>query len=447
MTFSATILASQFKEFEKEAGKPQRYVIAYSGGLDSTVLTHAVANLRHHADVDESVPILAIHIDHGLQPESGAWRQKCQEVAASLEIEFLSLEVSVQLESGKGPEASAREARYSALHAELRPGDWLLSAHHREDQAETLLLNLVRGSGPAGVAGIGGLRRFGAGWLVRPLLGVGRADIQQYALEQGLSWVDDPSNSDHRFDRNFLRHEVLPRLESRWPDIAARLQRSAGHASEASQLLLELAEIDIDRLGGDTARLPIDALSTLSVARQRNVIRYAIRDRGHSTPTALLLERIIKEVIPARVDAQPLVTWPGASVRRYRNGLYLLPQYLADELESRNVEGRELELGTGLGLLKFESGAELGLSEALVDGGLSIKPRIGGERFSPYGQSHTRELKKLLQEEGVVPWMRDRLPLVYAGDRLLAVGDLWLAKDAVTKPGVAVRWCGRPALH
>ena len=447
MTFSPAFLASRFKELEEEAGKPQRYVIAFSGGLDSTVLAHALANLRHHDNHYADVPVLAVHVDHGLQTESADWSVRCRDTAAAFEIDFRSLLVNVQMESGKGPEASARDARYSALHAELRNGDWLLSAHHREDQAETLLLNLIRGSGPAGVAGIGSLRRFGPGWLVRPLLNVDRADIQQYALDESLTWVDDPSNTDRRFDRNFLRHEVLPRLKSRWPDIAARLQRSAGHAGEAVQLLVELAEIDVEALGGGTARLPIDALSALSAPRQRNVIRYALRDRGLSTPTALQLERIMKEVIPARVDAQPLVTWPGASVRRYRNGLYLLPQNLADQVESREVEGTELELGAGLGVLRFESGADVGIAKALLDGGLTIKHRVGGERFSPYGQTHTRELKKLLQEEGVVPWMRDHLPLIYSGDRLLAVGDLWLAADAVTKPGVAVCWSGRPALH
>jgi tRNA(Ile)-lysidine synthase len=447
VTFSPAILATRFRQIEEEAGKPARYVIAFSGGLDSTVLAHALANLKHHHEHFADVPVLAIHVDHGLQTEAAGWSDQCRKMAAAFEIEFRSLAVNVQLESGKGPEASARDARYSALHAELRSGDWLLSAHHREDQAETLLLNLIRGSGPAGVAGIGNLRRFGPGWLVRPMLNVGRADIQQYASDENLNWVEDPSNTDRRFDRNFLRHEVLPRLKSRWPDIAARLQRSAGHAGEASQLLVELAEIDIEALGSCTARLPIDALSELSPARQRNLIRYAIRDLGLSTPTALQLDRIMNEVIPARVDAQPLVTWPGASVRRYRNGLYLLPENLADAVESCELSGDELELGAGLGVLRFESGADVGLSKALLDGGISIKPRMGGERFSPYGQSHTRELKKLLQEEGVVPWMRDRLPLIYSGDRLLAVGDLWLASDAVTKPGIAIRWSGRPALH
>jgi tRNA(Ile)-lysidine synthase len=447
VTFSPAILASRFTQLEEFAGKPARYVIAFSGGLDSTVLAHALAHLKHHDEGFAGREILAIHIDHGLQPGSAGWGEQCREMAAALKIEFRSVSVTVQMESGKGPEAAARDARYSALHRELGKDDWLLSAHHREDQAETLLLNLIRGSGPAGVAGIGSARRFGPGWLMRPMLDVNRADIKQYANDKGLSWVEDPSNRDRRFDRNFLRHDILPRLKSRWPDIAARLQRSAGHAGEASQLLVELAEIDVTALGSRTDRLPIDALLNLSAARQRNVIRYALRDQGLSTPTAMQLERIMSEVIPARVDAQPLVTWPGASVRRYRNGLYLLPENLAEAIEFCQLEGDEIELGGGLGVLKFQPGAEPGLSEALIGSGLSVRPRVGGERFLPYGQSHTRELKKLLQEEGIVPWMRDRLPLLYSGDRLVAVGDLWLAADAVSEPGITLRWIGRPALH
>ena len=227
MSFSPAILAEHLSQLENTAGQPARFVIAYSGGLDSTALAHALSCLkREHAHFAET-PVVAIYIDHQLQPESSSWSEQCAENAAEFGIEFQSLSVTVQLESGKGPEASARDARYSALHATLYGGDWLLSAHHREDQAETLLLNLIRGSGPAGVAGIGDVRRFGPGWLVRPMLNVNRADILQYAIDHELKWVEDPSNADRRFDRNFLRHEVLPRLRSRWPDIAARLQRSA----------------------------------------------------------------------------------------------------------------------------------------------------------------------------------------------------------------------------
>ncbi len=244
-------------------------------------------------------------------------------------MEFLSRSIAVQLESGKGPEASARDARYTALHAELGYGDWLLSAHHREDQAETLLLNLVRGSGPMGIAGIGAIRRFGPGWLLRPLLDMSRDSLLEYAEREGLQWLEDPSNVDRRFDRNFLRHEVVPRLKTRWVDVAARLQRSARHAGEAAELLASLAEIDLKTLGGHAERLPIQGLLSLSRARQKNVLRYALRSLGLATPTTIQLKRILTEVIPARVDGQPLVSWPGASVRRYRDGLYLLPEKLA----------------------------------------------------------------------------------------------------------------------
>jgi tRNA(Ile)-lysidine synthase len=445
--FDPRILADRLKVLETVAGPARRYVVAFSGGLDSTVLLHAFAALREHEQSHPEIPLIALHVDHGLQADSRTWRDHCAQIASDLDVDFRSLAVTVDKDTGSGPEASARDARYAALRGELQNDDWLLSAHHRDDQAETLMLNLIRGSGPAGVAGIGEVRRFGPGWLVRPMLHVGRDEILVYATEHRLRWVDDPSNADRKFDRNFLRHEILPRLASRWPDIAVRLQRSAGHAGEASQLLKELAKLDLETLGSQPERLPVDQLVKLSRARQRNVIRYALRDLGLSTPTTAQLECILDEVILARVDAQPLLSWPGASVRRYRNGLYLLPLCLADAIEPGLVEGLEYELGPGLGRLRLEPGAAVGVSEDLIAGGLSVRPRRGGEEIQLSGQSHTRKLKKLLQEEGVVPWMRDRLPLLYAGERLVAVGDLWLASDAATKPGVAVRWTGRPALH
>ena len=244
MSFTPELLQARLAELEILADKPSRFVIAFSGGLDSTALAHALSS------AGTGVPIIAIHIDHGLHDDSARWSEHCKAFAESLGIEYRSRKVTVQLESGKGPEASAREARYTALHADLEHGDWLLSAHHREDQAETLLLNLVRGSGPAGIAGIGAIRRFGPGWLARPLLDTDRGSLQDYADRHGLDWIEDPSNTDRRFDRNFLRHDILPRLKARWPDIAARLQRSASHAGEAATLLADLAAIDVEALGG-----------------------------------------------------------------------------------------------------------------------------------------------------------------------------------------------------
>lgn len=443
MTFSERLLEDKLSELEAVAGPPSRYVVAFSGGLDSTVLLRALQPVAQSS----SMEVLAVHVDHGLQPESADWSRHCEATASELGIAFRSVEVTVQLESGQGPEASAREARYTALHGQLETGDWLLSAHHREDQAETLLLNLVRGTGPAGIAGIGEVRRFGPGWLVRPMIDVERAALEDYARRHDLSWIEDPSNADRRFDRNFLRHEVLPRLKSRWPDIAARLQKSARNASEASQLLADLAAIDLERLGGRAERLPIDGFLALSKARQRNVLRFALRSLGLSTPTAIQLARILDELIPARADAQPLVTWPGAAVRRYRNAVYLLPEKLRATRPTGPVGQSPLELGGGLGVLCFEPGAPEGLSTALFERGLTLSFRQGGEEIQPIGHTHTRKLKKLLQEEGVVPWMRDRLPLLYAGNELVAVGDLWIAASAASEPGVGLRWQDRPALH
>ncbi len=439
MSFTREQLLERLAALEYQAERPSRYVIAFSGGLDSSVLAHALA--------DAKIPVLAVHIDHGLQRQAEDWNRHCRAFAESCGIAFRCQTVDVQLESGKGPEGSARDARYSALHDMLEAGDWLLSAHHREDQAETLLLNLVRGSGPAGIAGIGAVRRFGPGWLVRPLLAFDRAELRAYAEAHDIHWIEDPSNADTRFDRNFLRHEVIPCLQTRWPDIAMRLQRSALHASEATSLLSDLASIDLEALGGLPQRLPIGALLDLPRHRQKNLVRHALRACGLTVPTALQLDTILDEVLRARVDAQPQLRWPGGSARRYRDGLYLLSDRLADTLPEGPIASSAVRLGSGLGTLFFEPGVDRGLDPQLVGPKLRLAARKGGEKIRLDSQAHTKKLKKLLQEEGVVPWMRDRVPLIYAGDELVAVGDLWTAAGATTSPGVAVRWKDRPALH
>ena len=212
-------------------------------------------------------------------------------------------------------------------------------------------------------------------------------------------------------------------------------------------LLADLAEIDLGRLGGDPARLDADALAMLSKPRQRNVIRYALRRLGLPTPTAIQLERVVEELLPARSDAQPEVSWPGATIRRYRGAVYLLSELPEVLPASRCNDAGLLRLGQGLGVLEFEKNAPLGLSDAVMAAGLQVRRREGGEEIRPTGDAHTRKLKKLLQDAGVVPWMRDRLPLLYAGDRLVAVGDLWIAAEAASEPGTAVHWRDRPALY
>ncbi len=445
MTFGEDVLLERLSELEVVAAEASRYVIAISGGLDSTVLLHAMATARSR----HQKTLVAVYVDHQLQSASADWRDACRKIASELSVDFVAETVKVDLNSGAGLEAAAREARYGALRSHIEAGDWLLSAHHRDDQAETLLLNLMRGSGPIGLAGIAAIRPFARGWLARPLLGVSRAELLSYADRTGLQWIDDPSNTDLGFDRNFLRHDILPRLEERWPDTVSRLAKSADLAGEAAMLLAELAETDLQTLGARPDRLSIDGLHALPAERQRNVLRHAVRRIGLPMPGASHLSTIVGDLLTAKEDAQPLIRWRGAEARRYRDQLYLLPASDTDVAapDERLVAGDRVNLHMGQGALTLAPGAPVGLSDGVIVDGLRLQYRHGGEEIQPIGQAHTRKLKKLLQEEGIVPWMRDRLPLLYAGQRLVAVADLWIAADAASEPGNAVVWEQRPPIH
>jgi len=425
------------------AGQPSRLVVGFSGGLDSTTLLHALAG-----DTGNGTPVLAVYVDHGLHDDSVNWGKQCKSVAQQMGVEFQSLVVRVDKDSGQGIEGAARAARYDALRDVVRNGDWLLSAHHKDDQAETLLLNLLRGSGPAGLAGIGEVQPFSDGWLVRPLLSYSRSELRNYATEHELSWIDDPSNEDRQFDRNYLRHEVLPKLEQRWPEASSRLRQSALLASEAAGLLDQLADADLQTLAERPDRLSLDGLRALPSARQRNLLRYVVRELGLPAPPSGQLTSIVTDLIPARDDAQPVVQWTGTEVRRYRDRVYLLPAMAGSEDSSpRWITGNALELGHGMGELRLETGAGTGLGENVVAAGLEVRFRQGGEEIKVLKQSHTKKLKKLLQEEGVVPWMRERLPLLYSNGELVAVADLWIASAAASEPGTAVHWKNRPPIH
>lgn len=438
-------LLERLKAFEDGAPPPSRYLVAFSGGVDSTVLLHALVSTsgRH------GVPVVAIHIDHGLHVDSADWEAHCRRIAQAFEVPYLTRKVTIGTGSGIGIEAAAREARYGVLRALMQSGDWLLSAHHENDQAETLLLNLFRGSGVSGLAGIGKIRPFGSGRLVRPMLGISVDAIAACARQYGLEWIDDPSNEDTRFDRNFLRQEILPLLTSRWPSVSGKIRQTAELAGEASDLLRDLAIIDLASLG-QVNRLQITGLKSLSGARQRNVIRHSIRSCGLPPAPATRLYQVVTELLPARVDAQPRVTWPGGEMRRYREFLYILaPADQDDRAGDLHWEPvtEALELGPGQGRLELLPTAAGGLSAELLRHGLTIRYRRGGEEIRPFGQNCRYKLKKLLQQHSVVPWMRGRIPLLYAGDELIAVGDLFMANNAVESQGFVVVWNNGPALY
>ncbi|MCH8336819.1 MAG: tRNA lysidine(34) synthetase TilS [Proteobacteria bacterium] len=443
MTFGSEFLLERLTALTVGEGA-LRWLVAFSGGIDSTVLLHALWSMRERHPAE----IMAIHVDHGLHPDSPDWEYHCRRFAARLGVSYISERVSVVDELQSGLEAAARQARYALLQTMVRDGDCLLSAHHEEDQAETLLLNLMRGSGLAGLAGIGAAQSFGQGRLLRPLLGVSAEAIRDYAKRHELGWIEDPSNADTRFDRNFLRREIMPRLASRWPAVAARLKQSADLAGEASTLLRDLADIDL-AASGSPKRLDIDVLGALSPQRQRNLLRRAISLCGLPPPPATRLYQAVDELIPARVDAQPQVAWPGAELRRYRNHLYIMPGVpdLPDEPAQALRPEASLDLGPGMGQLALNPDVEGGINPELASAGLRVRYRQGGEEIRPVGHDCTHKLKKLLQQEGIVPWMRSRLPLLYSGENLVAVADLWIAGECSHDAGYGVSWRDRSPLN
>ena len=441
MTFNSDTLLNELDTLTADV-VPARWIVAFSGGIDSTVLLHALAKSN------SATNITAVHINHGLQVESDAWVAHCQRIAAELDVEFLVQNVCVKEGGAGGPEAAARTARYAAFHALLERDDCLLSAHNQDDQGETLLLNLMRGSGPAGLAGIGRRRAFATGLLLRPLLSVSREQIEFYAAESELRWLEDPSNSNTRFDRNFLRHEVISLLAERWPAVSSRLTRSAELQGEASELLLELADIDLEEVGS-AGRLRISRLQHLSQPRQRNLLRRAVSLNGLPTPPATRLEQIINELIPARSDAQPLVCWAGAEVRRFRDEIFILPidtQSAFDFQADLPASGDAICLGPTMGALELVPSDAAGIAPAIAEGGLKLRLRSGGEVLRVSGHGGTKKLKTLLQDQAILPWMRSRLPLLYSGDRLVAVANLWVAEDCLETPGYRVKWRDPPVL-
>ncbi|HEC19757.1 MAG TPA: tRNA lysidine(34) synthetase TilS [Gammaproteobacteria bacterium] len=419
-----------------------RFVIAYSGGLDSHVLLHKLAALR---DTLAPRELIALHINHGLSAKADQWTAHCRARCEALGVAFANIDVEARHATGESPEAAARDARYRAIAGFLQAGDCLLTAHHQDDQAETLLIQLLRGAGPRGLAAMPVYTEFAAGWHARPLLDFSREQLHRYAQQHGLSWIDDASNSDTRFDRNFLRHEIMPVLKSRFPAMASTLSRSAGLCAEAADLLVAVATADTRTVERDDGALSVSGLKALGEVRARNLLHQYCRDRGLPTPTARQLQCIWNEVIGAAADSEPLVAWPGAEARRYRDGLYLgtpLPAHDAGLVLSWDGE-RALAI-EGLGVLRGERLQGQGIACAALAGRpLSVRFRRGGETLQPAGRAGHHTLKKLFQEAGVPPWGRERIPLLYADDELLAVAGYWVAQAVAAREeemGLRLSW-------
>ena len=418
-----------------------RLWVALSGGLDSTVLLHLLVAARELRPLD----LAAIHVDHGLSPTAGDWADHCQRLCDQLAVPLTLRHLALQRQRGESLEALARAGRYAALSAIAGPGDLVLTAQHQDDQAETLLLALLRGSGVKGLAAMPRRARLGEAWLLRPLLGYRRAELLAYARAQGLTWIEDPSNGDLDFDRNYLRARILPLLAERWPACAASLSRSAAHCAEAQDLIAGLAAREIALIEGSRAgTLSLAALAARAPALQAAVLRHWLADLGLPTPDSRHLGRIRAELMRARPDRTPLVAWPGCETRRYRDDLYAMaplpPVPGAGVLEWL---GGELTLPAGLGCLRLldRLGARLDPT-ACWPAGLEVRFGARGLVCRPGDQPHQRRLKHLFQEAAIPPWLRPYVPCLFDGAQLVAVGDLWRCTLPTPDDGIRLHWEG-----
>jgi tRNA(Ile)-lysidine synthase len=400
-------------------------VIAYSGGVDSHVLLHVSSIIKPTLP---KVTFCAMYIDHGLHVDSVKWRDHCESVCIELGIDFISQKVNADDVAGDGPEQAARHARYDALKSEVKAHTVLLTAQHQDDQAETLMLQLLRGAGIDGLASMPTCTNFGLGYIARPLLNVSKAEIKHYAKEENLEWIEDSSNLDTSLNRNFLRQQVIPLIQQRWPAFSKTTSRSAAHCAEASSVLFNLAATDIENQ--DTEVLNMHNLIDLDAARQRLVIRHwLLRNDVRMPSEKILLE--IQRSISIKPSDSALIEWSAIQLRLF-DATFFLTAIKSDELryESINWFAEEVEITSEIGVLSKRLVRGKGIDQQKwATSKVTVAHRKGGESLKLLGRQGRRKLKKLFHEAKIFPWVRDAIPLIYFDDTLAAVANLWVDEE------------------
>lgn len=422
----------------------QRVCAALSGGVDSVVLLDCLVKLRPQLRFRLS----AVHVNHGLSPDAGSWAAFCRRLCARRDIPLAIHALRIHRRSGESLEARAREARYGVLREQ--DADYVALGHNLDDQSETLLLQLLRGAGLKGLAAMPVIRDQAPDpshrpRLLRPLIGVSRAEIESHARRRRLSWVDDESNADLRFDRNYLRRRVMPLVERRFPGYRETLARTSRHLAEAMALVDALAAVDAARAQeGEGIRVAV--LRELGAGRAKNLLRYQIEERGAPMPPDASLEEGLRQLLAAGPDAKLRVALGVLVLRRQRNLAFLEPALPAPppglDLPWRGEA--EMDLGPGLGRLGFRRARGRGLSaERLGIEGVTVRLRRGGERLRPDSRRPRRTLKNLLQESGVPHWQRERLPLIFRGESLVwvpGIGADAAYRCAPGERGIEIVW-------
>lgn len=394
-----------------------RILLAFSGGPDSVCLAALLAK------ANLSRPVLAVHVDHGLDPNSAQRAAQAEQIVTRLGLACQQLKVNPDPQLG-GPEASARKARYHALAEMMGTDQLLLTAHHADDQVETILMRLLRGAGPDGLSGIPAQRRFGPGWLARPLLAWRRKQIIDWLQARELPWIEDPSNQDLSLDRNFLRHRVMPMLRERWPGVDGSIQRSGRLNQGAAEALQEIGNDDLSNCQVDQHRVRLESLARLSRFRQGELLRHWCHRAGLPAPPGRQLDEFLDQLRSSAADRQPELCWLSHRIIRHGSLLWLLGRQTETPAASIAWDGlKTLQLPNDLGRLELRS------KQPCHE---QLEVRFGthpSERIRLPGRDHHHAIKQLMNEAGVPPWQRPLWPRLWQGDRLIAVGQRWIDAD------------------
>ncbi|MFT6985076.1 MAG: tRNA(Ile)-lysidine synthase [Psychromonas sp.] len=417
--------------------------IALSGGLDSVVLLHLFTRLRETAP---NLILFAHHINHGLSKNAQHWRDFCSQLCAQLGVDFTCSTLQLTKPTRTSLEALARDKRYGCLSEKLSSQSYLVTAHHQDDQLETVLLALKRGSGNTGLQGIRYKQKLSSGYLLRPLLNYSRAQLEGYAAQFQLNWIEDESNSDQAFDRNFIRHTISPLLKARWPGIAKSVARSAAICQEQQQILDEIAQQDFATLVFyflNQQALDFEKLKKLSSGRRNNVLRFWFKENGLDYPSAAQLQAVWSDLVLAKIDALPVIQFKGYSVRRYRTHIYLLKDtdIAANCSESVIWQGEPiLNLADGRIALAFSelefkdnlSGALLVQENSTIE--ICFRRQLAAQlSCKPIGRTGSRSIKKLLHEYHVPPWLRDFVPFILINGELRMAVGLWQCQTSLSE--------------
>ncbi len=426
-----------FDEKSLTSSPASKLLLALSGGLDSSVLLHLLVSLK---------PILrfelhALHVHHGLSPNADAWAALCTEQCQSLDVPIRVVQVNVDQSSKLGIEAEARQMRYQALFDERLSiqADFIVTAHHQDDQAETFILQLMRGAGVKGLSSMAEVDRIRS--LIRPLLRVSRQALYDYAIQNELQWCDDESNDNTQYERNFVRHDVMPILQARYPSVKSVLSRTASHLAEANALLNTLAEIDAQTLVVNDS-VCLQGLSQLSNSRAKNLLRWWFAQHYLSMPTSDHLAEMLQQLLNAKPDAELSIKIQHYTLRRYQQRAYLSIEQINEPFDLVWNGENELMVPNG-GKLIFRQVEGAGLALKFGMTRLRITNRSGGEQFKPDVLRPTRTLKHLLQAANIPPWQRDHLPLIYWQDTLACVPGVGVAHElraSKNELGLDITW-------